>query len=338
VVLAYAKIRLFQEILASDIPDDKYLERVLWGYFPTPLRENMRDRMAEHRLRREIVATEIANEIVNRAGATFVFRLQEDCAADAAHVVRAFLVASTIFDLPGLFAQVEQLDNRVPADLQHEIVFGARRLVERGTRWLLRNRPRPLTITDNIEHFQAGVERLSDSLKEHLGNNLRTMATQWMADLQEKGVPAPLAERVAVFGPLSAATDILDVAQQTSASVDVATRTYFAVGETLDLHWLRTQVNALPRETHWQNMARSALRDDMGELHRELTQDVLTKMAAEDSPDSLVDAWISRNEKAVERCRQAIAEIHTGASPDFTMLSVAMRDLRAMRNAAASSG
>ncbi len=338
VVLAYVKIGLYLEVLGSDIPDDGYLEQVLCDYFPTPLQRTLRERMSDHRLRREIVATEVVNELVNRVGTTFVFRLRDESAADSADVVRAYLIAGAIFDSPATWSAVEGLDNQVSAKVQHAMHFETRKLLGRVARWLLRNRPRPLAIASNIDHFRSGILHLGDALWKHMGPSQLDAVTKSAEELESLGVPETLARRVALFPPLASALDILDVAQRTGTDLDVTAPSYFGLGEILDLHWLRGQVGALPRETHWQVMARSALRDDMSELHRELTLDVLASSADRDVAKDILDRWTARHKAAIDRCQRVIVEFRSGAAPDFAMLSVAMRDLRAMRHLAASVG
>src|SRR3954454_8848246 len=146
VVLAYSKITLYASLLEGDLPDDPALEVDLARYFPAPLPERFADEIARHRLRREIIATRVANDMVDRAGTTFMFRLREDTGATHADIARASLVAREVFDMRSLWADIEALDGKVAADKQLEMMLSVRRMVERATRWLLRTRPRPMDI------------------------------------------------------------------------------------------------------------------------------------------------------------------------------------------------
>src|ERR687896_2513730 len=164
VLLAYSKITLYAALLDSDLPEDPALTPELAGYFPAPLPERFADRLERHRLRREIVATRATNGIVDRAGITFVFRLQEDTGAGPADIARAYAVARDVFDMRRLWADVEALDLEVDATVQIEMLLEARRLVERATRWLLRSRPRPLDIGAEIDRFAAGAAAVAEAL------------------------------------------------------------------------------------------------------------------------------------------------------------------------------
>ncbi|MGI9333303.1 MAG: NAD-glutamate dehydrogenase, partial [Gammaproteobacteria bacterium] len=147
VVMAYVKINLFVALLESDFPDDPYLTQVLAAYFPKPLREQFAERMPRHRLCREIVSTQMANELVNRLGTSFMYRLEEETGTSPADVTRAYLASRDIFGMEGIWAEIEALDNLVPAEVQHAMLFEGRKLVERSTRWLLRHQPLPLDVS-----------------------------------------------------------------------------------------------------------------------------------------------------------------------------------------------
>ena len=161
VVLAYSKIALFGELLASDVPEDPFLGRELEQYFPEVLRSRYADQIREHPLRREIIATRVTNSVVDRAGTTFVFRLTEETGMAAPDVARAHTAAREIFGLRALWAQIAALDDILGTDTQITLLLEVRRLAERATRWLLRNRTQPLDIAATTEFFQPGVRELA---------------------------------------------------------------------------------------------------------------------------------------------------------------------------------
>ncbi len=337
VVLAYVKIGLYDRLLTSDLPDEPYLERTLANYFPTPLRESFSQAMSQHRLRREIIATEIVNGMVNRAGISFAFRLREETGAAEADIARAYVIVREIFALPDLWAQIEALDNRVAADVQLAMLLDTRKLLERTTRWILRNRPRPLSVADDVERYGPALDRLAATMTNHVGEEERTSAQGKADELIQTGVPEELAMRVAMFTSLSSGLDLVEVASATDLDVERVADGYFEVGERLDLHWLRDRIADLPRDTHWQIMARAALRDDLFQLHKQITTSVLAGATADADMDMLVAAWAERNRLPMERCSQIIAELRSGPTPDFTMLSVAMRELRGLVQSASAA-
>jgi glutamate dehydrogenase len=338
VLLAYSKITLYAALLDSDLPEDETLTAELADYFPAPLPERFADRLPQHRLRREIVATRITNGIVDRAGITFVFRLQEDTGAAPADIARACAVARDVFDMRGFWADVEALDLKVAASTQIAMLLEARRLVERATRWLLRSRPRPLDIGAEIERFADGAAAVAEALPGVLVASEREEFDARVRAAGEEGVPAELARRVASLGDLFAALDIVGVASATERSIGEVAALHFLIGGRLHLHWLRDRIATLPRENRWQAMARAALRDDLFSLHAELTADVLRGTGAEVAVDAeaRLDRWIDANRRLVERCLGILGDIRTGGTYDLTTLPVALRELRNLIGAAAA--
>ena len=328
VLLAYVKIDLFQELLASNLPDDPALAATLNDYFPSPLRTKYADAMRGHRLRREIIATQLANAVINRGGMTFVHRLGGETGADAADLVRAWSVAGRIFRLSGVTADIEALDNQVSAALQVEMLLEVRKLGERATRWLLRQRPRPLDIEATVTTFAPGIAELEETLTKLVGKEVREKLRARAHKLRRGGVGDALAERIASHSAMVAGLDIIEVA--TGAPVDLATvaAVHFQLADGLGLNWLMERINALPRDNNWQSLARAALRDDLTAQQRLLTADAL--QATKGKPAARVESWMQVNEARLARLQQLLTELRSGAAPDFTMLSVALRELRAL--------
>jgi glutamate dehydrogenase len=338
VLLAYSKITLYAALLDSDLPEDPALTAELAGYFPAPLPERFADRLPRHRLRREIVATRVTNSIVDRAGITFVFRLQEDTSATPADIARAYAVARDVFDMHRFWADVEALDLRVPASTQIAMLLEARRLVERATRWLLRSRPRPLDIGAEIERFAEGAAAVAAALPGVLVPDEREEFEARVARLVDEGVPAELAGRVASLADLFAALDIVGVASATGRPIDEVASLHFLIGGQVQMHWLRDQIAMLPRENRWQAMARAALRDDLFSLHAELTADVVRRGGAGEPEDAQarLDAWVDANRPLVDRCLAILSDIRAGGTYDLTTLPVALRELRNLIQGAAA--
>jgi glutamate dehydrogenase len=337
VLLAYGKITLYAALLDSDLPEDPALAAELAGYFPAPLPERFADRLERHRLRREIVATRVANAIVDRAGITFVFRLGEDTGASPADIARAYAVAREVFDMRGFWAEVEAPGLEVAASTQNAMLLEARRLVERATRWLLRSRPRPLRIGAEAERFAGGAAAVADALPGVLVPAEREAFEARVAALVEEGVPAELAGRVASLSDRFAALDIVGVATATGRPIDEVAALHFLIGGRMHLHWLRDRIATLPRENRWQAMARAALRDDLFGLHAELTADVLRGAGEPGEPaDARLDAWIEANRQVVDRCLGILGDIRAGDAYDLTTLPVALRELRNLIQAAAA--
>ena len=307
-------------LLDSDLPDDPALEGELGVYFPPPLEERFGEEMARHRLRREIIATRVANQLVDRAGTTFMFRLREDTGASHADIARASVIARDVFDMRTLWADVEALDGAVTADTQTWMLLSGRRMVERATRWLLRTRPRPLDIGAEVARFSDGARAVAELLPDVLVDTERDAWRDRVAGLTDAGVPEVLAARVASQGALFSALDVVEVAGAAEHGVEEVAGLHFELGGKLHLHWLRDQIALLARDTRWATMARAALRDDLFSLHADLTREVLRYES--------LDAWFEANRPSVERAQEILGEIRAGGSFDLTTLPVALREVR----------
>jgi glutamate dehydrogenase len=328
VLLAHAKIELYDALLASDLPDDPYMANELVRYFPHVLTERFRDRMAGHRLRRELIATYVTNSLVNRAGITFPFRLIEETGAEAADVARAYTVAREVFDLRALWTAVEELDSTLAADVQLAMLLEGRKLVERATRWLLRSRPRPLDIASEIEYFAPGAALLSERLLDVLVGPDRTALEHAVAGYVRAGAPEELAARVAGLGAMFSVFDIVEVAAAIGAPLGDVAEVYHSLGARLELQWLREEITALPRDNRWQTLARAALRDELYNVHSLLTREALRAGPPEAEPRQRVEAWHAASQAGVDRTLQVVADIRMGGLSSLETLSVALREVR----------
>ena len=330
-LIAYVKIGLFQRLLASGLPDEPFAAGELRAYFPSALRKRHAGLMPAHRLAREIVATQVANEMANRCGMTFAFRLGEETGADDADIARAYLVAREVYGMRETWEAIEALDSRVGADVQISMLQETRKLVERAARWLLRNRPRPLDGARDTGHFAAGVTAFREGLRDVVAASSRRAIDAAAGRLVESGVPEALAAEVACCDDLLSALAVVEVAASAAIPVETAASVYFELGEKLDLHWLRDRIAALPRANRWQALSRAALRDDLYAQLSALTLDSLRLDAGKGAPAGRVDAWLRQNRIPVARCRQIVGDLMNAGQTDFTMLSVAMGEIRTLR-------
>ena len=324
------KIVLSERLLETDIADDPFFRNVLFGYFPEQMRQDYRPQMEAHQLHREIVVTELVNYLVNRAGITFYHRLAGETGASVAMLTRANFVAREVFGAERLWRHVASFDNRIAAAVQTRIRLHSRRLVERGTRWLLNNRPQPLQIAETIDAFGEGVA----SVWAHLPKLLRGADLEWYQgihdELTDAGVPEELAARVAGFSSAFPALDIVAIAHRTGKDpLDVA-EVYYDLADRLDITQLLDRIIELPRSDRWQSMARAAIREDLFAAHAALTQDVLAVGDGAATPEQRFGIWEENNAALLSRARTTLEEIKNSEAFDLANLSVAMRTMRTL--------
>src|SRR5467141_4023698 len=328
VLLAYSKIALYDELVASDVPDDPFISTALERYSPVPLRERYRKQIHAHPLRREIIATHVTNSMINRVGSTFVHRLQDETGAAAPDVVRAYLITREVFGLVDLWQAVEALDYKVPDRIQHAMVIDAGRLISRATLWFLRNRSHLADLSRSIEHFRTGAVRIAALYPQILPDAEQTTFNSAASRLEKEAVPRDLATRIAATDALFNALDIVEVADQLKRDIAQVARVHFALAGELDFPWLRSSIGILPADSHWDTLAKAALRDDLASMLRALTADALRTDASPSDPAALISAWKTRHAVLYERFRQVLADLRSSESSDLAMLSVAMRELR----------
>jgi len=333
VLLAHSKIAIFDELLDSDVPEDPFLRHELDRYFPDALRDRFAIQIAEHPLRREIIATRLATGLVDTAGTSFVFRLAEETGRGTADIVRAHNAAREIFGQPILWAQIRSLDGLVPTALQFELFHEVRRAVERASRWLLRNRPQPLDVAATVAIFSPGVPELAEQLPSLMTDDAaRTLAgtvERWVG----AGVPEKLADRAAALPATLAALDITQVADAARCPLAHAAVVHFELDAQLRLNWLRQRILELPREDRWEALARGALRDTLYAVHASLAADVLATGEPGTSGQNQVRRWLGRTEATTSRCVRILDEVAGTGRADLATLTVAVREIGALAQA-----
>jgi glutamate dehydrogenase len=321
VLLAYTKNADVTEVLPSPLPDDPALAPMLAGYFPQALRERYPGAIAAHPLRREIVATAVVNQMVNLQGISFDHRMTEETGLGVADITRAWVAARDMLDAASRWSEIDDLDPAVPLISQIELFVEARRMCERVTLWLLRQRRPPVDIGVNVATFRRPLAALEGSLGDALTGAMAEQVDAVTAGRVAAGIPYDLAQRSAVWRLLHIGPDLIELAHRYGRPVDVVAGTYWGLFDQLDLFWLWDRVGALPRIDRWSTQARSSVRDDLLGALVELADGVL-------SVGYPVDRWIEANLRAVDRMRGIFREIRRAGAYDLTALSVAVRQLR----------
>jgi glutamate dehydrogenase len=330
VLLAYSKMALFEALVASSLVDDEYVSEALVGYFPPQLRSRFAAIMPRHPLRREIVATVVANGLVNRTGSTFVHRMQEETGATADEVARAYILVRDIFGFAPLWEAIDALDNRVPAKLQYQMLVDAGRLLLRATLWFLRRRRERLPIARVLEIFRPGLARIEGELPAILAPEERAAFEAAALRLENQGAPAPLAHRMAGLDALYAALDVTEVALSQGKGIRPIAALHFALVGELGLAWFAEKIALLPTDTPWQALARNALRDDLASQQRALTASVSQLSPGSEDVAAMLAKWREHYAPAIARLKAMIEELKRAGPLDLAVLSVLLRELRAI--------
>ncbi|MBS0461075.1 MAG: NAD-glutamate dehydrogenase [Proteobacteria bacterium] len=324
ILLSYAKIVVFQQLLASDVPEDSYLSAELVRYFPGPLHDKYAANMQRHRLRREIIATVVTNSIINRTGATFMLRMQEDTGRSPGEVAKAFTITRETLDARELWAQIDALDAKVPESVQIAALLVIWNLQRTFTRWLL---ARPGAIPD----IATAVARYHDGFRDIragagiLPDSQRPAYLASIRDWKDKGLPDDLAGQLAALPYLGPCADIIELARTRKLKVLDVARLYFRLGDVLNLPWLSTQIDGLKVDGRWHAVARGVLRDELAHHQRVLVDEALS-MPGNDA-DAKVKAWVDRDDASLKFTLSMLAELAVQKTLDYPTASVAVQRL-----------
>jgi len=322
VLLSYSKIMLYQQLLASDLPEDPYLSRELIRYFPVALQQRFADLMGEHRLKREIIATQVTNSMINRMGVSFALRMREDTGADPVAVAKAFTIAREIFDAREFWAAVESLDNKARAESQTRAFLAMWNLLRQATRWVLNLRAHRLDIKQTVERLAPGLSALQKSLQSSVPEDELALLKVAEKSYIEGGFPAELARRTVMLHGLFPLLDVVETAAQRKMDVQNVARVYFELGESLSLKWLRDQFEILPVEGQWHALARANLRDELFSLQNVLVENVLREQG---NREDAVARWRAKHEKQVSKLILMMNDMASLPAMDYATASVAVR-------------
>ncbi len=333
VLLAHAKILFTRDLLNSDIPDHKDTQGWLEQYFPGPLRKAYGAEIQRHRLHREIMATALSNDLVNRMGPTFVKAMMDKTGAPVADVARAYLIVRSVFGLQALWDDIEALDAKVPASVQLRAMLEIAHLVERELAWFLTRQGRAPDIGRDIRAFGPGISMLHAELKKVAAPQLAETIARRAGAAQKDGLPPKLAAQLASIPALGAACDIIRIAGDGKTDIPSAARAYFEIGEFFHLDWLRQQAHLLPANDRWSSDAVEGLIEQLHGCQAGLTLRVLHDMRNEvkggKKPKAgIVARWMEMHGHQAAQVESLLADMRKAPALDLPMLILAEQRLR----------
>ncbi|WP_116473133.1 NAD-glutamate dehydrogenase [Zobellella maritima] len=327
VLVAYGKMVLKEMLNIPELTENTYIAKLLPVSMPKPLVERFGDALMTHPLRGEIIATRLANMMVDDMGFNFANRMLDETGATIADIAINYVIARDIFGMNDLMRDIEALDNQVSAELQLDMFYQTRRMVRRATRWLLRSRNRNMGIEETIAQFGPAYATLSERLYEVMVPSEVVEHKAAVARLEERGVPTSVASRVGHMSSLFSALDLAQVAAEHERDICVVAELYFHMGAKLDLHWFLDQINQQAVGNHWQALARAAFREELDYQQRSLTSVILKSCKAKGECAIMLDQWLNEHEQLLNRWQQLLADFKTSGSHEFAKFSVALREL-----------
>lgn len=331
VLLSYAKNVLYPQLLESSLPDDAFLERELFRYFPKTMQTDFAEAIKAHPLRREIIATMVTNSVVNRGGITFMHSMMEDSGMKADDIARAYIITRHVFDIPALWNDIEKLDANTPAATQAAMFRQASIFLERTAMWFLRNLPQPMQIQAVLDTYGKAVAEFMQCYTETMTPNMQAVFEEKFTRFKGMGAPDEMAQRIARLEAISSALDVVQVALDFKRPVKDVARIYFQIGALLHLGWMRRSASRMTRiETHWDRMAMQTLISQFSDHQRRLAAHLLHNIPTNADSTAMIQQWHESEQAAVARYLAFVDDVKRQANLTFPMLMISMRHLGAI--------
>ena len=327
ILLEYTKIYLKQSILQSNIPEDSFLNQIAESAFPPSIVRKYKPILKEHRLFRDIVATQLSNKIINTMGITFIHRAQIETGAAIEDIVRAFTVASHIFGTAEITALIENMNFTVPMVKQYEMLHNVRNLINLATRWFLHSILLKNDLQELIEHYSSRIKILETIIPKLMAGFTRKYLDELVDDFLKSGLSRETAIRIATYRAIYTTLNIIEVSTRNNYDLIKTAEVYFNSGERINLVWFRDQINHDAREGHWNSLARLTLRDELDAVQRALTIAIMRSNKNSLDTAALVNEWFEQHQLALKRWNNLLEMIHSSNNTDYSMFFIAIREL-----------
>lgn len=332
VLLAYTKIYVKEQILNSDLPDSAFFNSILLDAFPKAVSSMYALDVNQHILRRELIATQLSNQILNTMGVTFVFRLQNETGASISDIAKAFTIGVQVYNIDEMHRAVQTLDNKIPMKLQYELLHTIRVLVNMVTRWFIRHQycSRDKNSTETVNYFKDCIAQLADLIPTLIVGTSSDYIKNISDQFVQFGISKEIAERVAISRVMYPALNISEVAATHDFDLVKTAKLYFHIGGHFKLVWFRDMLSSDTGTGRKSSIARLTLRDDLDALQRKMLITIYQSDPAEKDVAKLVNQWVNDNAKAFERWQETIKSVMESESGDYTTYFIALRELSDM--------
>lgn len=320
VLLSYAKIVLFDQLVESDLPDDPYCETILSTYFPAGMRQRFAGDIAGHRLRREIIATVLANHAINRGGPGFVVSVCDATGATPAEAVKAALVTRDSLGLVGLWDKVDALDAKIPGQTQNRLYAVISKVYAATARLLIDTGFISGPVETIVGQLQQAFAQARTEFQSALPDALRQHFDAEIAELVDAGAPSDLARDVIDLQAMQLLPEVLQIARRTGASFAAAMESFFVVTETFRIGRLIDNAGRLQPADHYDSLALSRSLDRIGQARRQI---VCAALGDGQGTENAIEAWLAKDSTRAERISREIAAIVDSGEPSISKLAVA---------------
>ena len=322
-LLAFSKNSIFNELINSKLPDDEYFFAELINYFPADMQEKFAEEIASHPLRREIIATSVTNNMINRIACFYLHLNSEDTGIKIGDIAMAYTITRDVFDMQEIWEDISKLDGKISVEVQVDLFIQAMRFVMRGTSWLLSNSNLiNNTIRDNIKYFQPAVLELKNEIKKIISGSLKLSYQAKHKFYVENFVPGELASKISLLNSLSSSFDIISIANELKLSALKIAEIYFDLGKRLDFEWFREALNKVDPQNIWQRLSIRVYKEELSKSHRMLARHIILNYGVS---DGAIDNWFANSAERINRYMKLIDEIKKQESFEKAMIALVLK-------------
>ncbi len=328
ILLSYSKLTYKHALLSSQLSDEPYFNLILSGYFPVAMQRKFKSEILSHPLKREIIATQISNQIINQVGPGFGFRMREETGANIVSIAKAFVISQAVFNTQKLWVDLQGLDNQVNEQNRYACFRMISGLLERSISWLLRHHPAHLDVERLVNRYQPDCLRLRKVIPHALTGQIRKSYASSRRLLLKQGIPDHIASELAETTMLASTFDIIEIRISQKSSIENTTRLFFSVAERLQLNWVRDRISDTNVRNHWHHLAVANMRNSLHRNQRKLTEVILQSVNNKRHTTKALNQWIDKYSYAIHRYEKILNELQALRKLDFTMASVAVSEVR----------
>lgn len=323
VMLAYSKMTLFQALVHAPVIDDPLLHEDLVHAFPSALRTPFAQDMAEHRLRREIIATKLANAIVNRGGLTLAFDLAEETGRGLGEVATSFVVAREVLALRPLWRLIDSYDYKIPAQVQTRAQTEAAAMLRIHMSDLLRYSTDTTVASAQCARLKPQVEILSAGVFDLLRPEPRRQVARAGDALKKAGTPEDVTTALLRLKALESGIGVVALAADIHTDAIALAQAYTALGERLGLDWAHGEATALEPSDSWERLLLAGTAHDCERLRLDLLRRVVQK-----DPGTDTDTWLTANAEKVTRIKALQEEVQASGPATTAKLTHLVNQVR----------
>ncbi len=328
ILLSYSKLTYKDALLASDLANEPFFDETLLEYFPAAIQQNYKNEILAHPLKREIIATQLSNQVINQIGPGFGFRMREETGANIVSIAKAYAICKKVFNTDKLWKEIQLLDNQVNEQNRYASFKMVSGFLERSISWLLRHHPAHMDVEVLIKRYLNDSIRLRKVIPHALTGQARKTYTSTKRQLLKQKFPEKIAIELAEISILASAFDIIEIKISQRSNTENTARLFFAISERLQLNWIREQISETNIRNHWHQLAVANMRNELHRTQRQLTELILKSVKNKRHTTKALKQWMDKYDYAIRRYDQILSELQAFRKLDFTMSSVAVFEVR----------